>query len=114
MTTTTARHDPARTDAMTEAELRVRVERLARDLRWNLQHSPRRSPSGLPILVLHRPGRPGRTIWRALLTADGDLSPAQEKWIAALTKASGDVAVWRPADLLDGTIHTQLSKEPSA
>jgi hypothetical protein len=51
-----------------------------------------------------------RIIYRELKTEHGVLSPAQRAVGARITRAGGSWAVWRPRDLLNGTIARQLAE----
>ena len=50
----------------------------------------------------------GGLIFRELKSETGQLSPEQRRWRNVLQAAGADWAVWRPADLRDGTIARQL------
>ena len=50
-----------------------------------------------------------RILYRELKSESGVLSVAQRNVGARITGAGGDWAVWRPRDLLDGTIAKQLA-----
>lgn len=97
---------------MSEDTLQTRVEQLARELGWLRYHTydSRRSQAGFPDLVMVRRGR---IVWRELKTMKGRVSADQRKWLDALETANADVGVWRPIDLLDGTILAELMKEPT-
>lgn len=108
ISTTTARQQIA--DAMTEAQLQTSVTKLAKALGWSVFHvrwSPGTTP-GWPDLVLIHPVRK-RTLFRELKTTTGRLSSAQVRWLGELSEAGNDSGVWRPADLMAGTIRTELS-----
>jgi hypothetical protein len=98
---------------MTERALQDAVVELASRLGWLTYHThdSRRSQPGFPDLVLvHEP-------WRRLLVVElkrekGRLSPAQRVWLDALAAAGVTTAVWRPSQLLDGTIRGELSRPP--
>jgi hypothetical protein len=100
--------------AMSEDELLVNVTSGTRKkpglcklygLLWYHAHDSRRSPSGLPDLIIV--GR--RTIYRELKTEKGTVSTAQKEWIAALKAAGEDVDVWRPRDWHSGRIARELA-----
>lgn len=107
---------------------------LADSLGWLGYHTHRsdRSPAGFPDLVLVHPGR-ARLAFAELKRQKGaNPSPAQREWLDALgviadrvvrpgtapaavpeqitgkPVASVDVYLWRPLDLLDGTIEAAL------
>ena len=86
--------------------LDAHVRRLLKDLglRGYHTHDSRRSESGYPDWTIT--GQ--RTIFRELKTQRGKVSAAQQEWLAALTAAGDDAAVWRPADLLAGQVAREL------
>ena len=51
----------------------------------------------------------GGVMWRELKTMRGRPSAEQTTWLNMLRSAGADAGVWRPVDLLDGTIGGQLS-----
>lgn len=87
-----------------------------RDLWWVYFPDSRKIQGnrGWPDLTIGRQGNlrkgHGRVIYRELKDTDGTLSIGQRKWGSILTGAGHDWAVWRPADLLSGTIARQLDK----
>lgn len=93
---------------MREADLLAAVRALARDLGWLSYHThdSRRSEPGFPDLVLVRDDR---MLIVELKTMQGRMSPAQVVWMRALKEAGATVAVWRPMDLLNGTIAAELA-----
>jgi hypothetical protein len=95
--------------AMTEAALLERVRRTARELGYLTYHThdSRRSEPGFPDLVLV--GQ--RVIYAELKRTLGRVSPEQKKWLAALAAAGAETHVWRPVDLLDGTITAVLTRK---
>lgn len=97
---------------MAEDTLQTRVEQIARELGWLRYHTydSRRSAAGFPDLVMVRRGR---IVWRELKSMKGRVSSDQRKWLDALEKANADVGIWRPIDLLDGTVLAELMKEPA-
>lgn len=104
---TRAEHDAQVADAMTEAILLAHVKRLARELGWLVYHTrdSRGSDPGFPDLHLVRGTR---ILYRELKTAKGRIRPEQAVYIERLALAGADVAVWRPANLTDGTIAKEL------
>lgn len=68
-------------------------------------HDSRRSEPGFPDLVIV--GRRGVLI-RELKTERGRVTSAQHTWLNALDDAGVDADVWRPSDLIDGTILDQI------
>jgi hypothetical protein len=94
---------------MTEAELQEHVRILARDLglyHFHV-HDSRRSQGGWPDSVIVNLIT-GRILYRELKTQAGQLTSEQKALGYALTAGGHDWQVWRPADLLDGTIQAQL------
>jgi hypothetical protein len=73
-------------------------------LRWYHARDSRRSPHGFPDLVVT--GR--RVLFRELKKQDGRLTGAQAAWLADLTAAGADAAVWRPSDLVSGAVAREL------
>jgi hypothetical protein len=51
----------------------------------------------------------GGLIFRELKTEAGKVTPAQQEWLDALAAAGADAGVWRPLQLLDGTIARELA-----
>jgi hypothetical protein len=100
--------DP-RAAAMTEAELMEAIRAMVRDLGLAAFHAAdsRRSwGRGFPDLVIA--GRAG-TIFRECKTESGSLSPEQRRWGDVLKRGGQNWRVWRPSDLLDGTIARELT-----
>lgn len=94
---------------MTERQMQDHVLAAARSLGWIAYHThdSRRSQPGFPDLVLVHPVQ-RRVLWRELKTERGRVTAAQDQWIHALTRARQNVAVWRPADHLEGRILADL------
>lgn len=92
--------------SMSEKQLQEHVIALARRLGWLAYHThdSRRSEPGFPDLVLVREV----VLYRELKAANGVLSPAQKTWLQGLSVAGCDAGLWRPAQLLDGTIEREL------
>jgi hypothetical protein len=94
---------------MSEATLLEKVRRLARELGYLTYHThdSRRSEPGFPDLVLvgHR------VIYAELKRMTGPTRPDQKKWLAALAAGGAEVHLWRPIDLLDGTITAVLTQK---
>jgi hypothetical protein len=61
---------------------------------------------GYPDLTIT--GR-GGCIWRECKTEHGSLSPEQRQWGDTLKLGGQDWRIWRPRDLLDGTIARELT-----
>ena len=93
---------------MTEAELQEAVRRMCADLGLYHYHphDSRRSQAGWPDSVIIGPAG---IIFRELKTQAGKLSSEQRHVGYLLTGAGLSWEVWRPADLLDGTIGAQLA-----
>lgn len=111
--------------AMTEDDLKGAVLAEAALRGWLVHHDrPARSRRGgedrysTPIegdagfadlvLVHHRHG----VLFRELKSQRGTLDEDQRVWLAALSDAHADVAVWRPNDWIEGTIGRQLQGLP--
>lgn len=93
---------------MTEAELVAAVLDEAGRLGLMAHHCPDsrrcRGPRGFPDLVVL--GRRG-VIFAECKSSNGETNWHQDLWIWLLKKTT-DVAIWRPADLADGTIKQAL------
>lgn len=96
--------------AMTEAELREHVRRVAAVWGWRMHWTWRsdRSPAGWPDLVLAHPDR-GVLLFRELKREHTGPTARQRDWLDALTACGQDAGVWRPTDLLTGAITRELS-----
>ena len=97
---------------MSEASLQRRVLGLARELGWLAYHThdSRRSQPGWPDLALVSVKR-RRFLVAELKTERGRVAPEQHTWLTALAAAGIEAHIWRPADLLDGTILAVLTRE---
>jgi hypothetical protein len=87
-----------RKSTLSEAAFMRQVIQLAVLYGWLPYHTfdSRRSQPGFPDVVLvHR--KRGLCLYRELKSDTGRLSPAQQDWLAALTAAGQDAAVWRPS-----------------
>ena len=104
--------------AMSEEQLQRNVMHAAKTLRLKVAHfgraltprgkwlTPTRGDAkGFPDLLIVGPSG---VLFRELKDQTGRLSPDQKLWIAALQQAGEDVAVWRPADWINGTVQTEL------
>ena len=91
---------------MSEKTLSQRVVELARARGWKVARWPTwratGTDPGVPDLLL---ARDGRVILAELKTQKGSLSPAQREWLAA----AGACFIWRPIDLLDGSLDEVLA-----
>lgn len=93
---------------MTERDLERAVRDLAELFGWAFFHPwiSIHSAHGWPDVTLCRPPR---LILAELKSERGKLSLAQAEWQDLLGRCPGvEVAVWRPADLVDGTIERAL------
>lgn len=104
----------ARIMGWSEKELQEHVLLVARTMGYLAYHThdSRRSTPGFPDLVLVH-ARKRRVLWRELKTSRGRVSPEQMTWIEALRQAGMDAGVWRPADVVDGTVESALSLDLS-
>lgn len=104
-----ASHHEAQAKAMTEAELLSTVLAIAKRHGWLAYHThdSRRSQAGYPDLTLVHATR-GRLLFRELKSQRGRLRPEQLTWLEAIYAVGQDVGVWRPMDLLNGTVHRTL------
>lgn len=102
---TAAEHRAREAAAMPERHLQAQVEGIARDLGWKVYHThdSRRSAPGYPdIAAAHRDQQ--RILYAELKSQKGRVTDAQRDWAEVLHAAGAEVYIWRPADLLDGTI----------
>lgn len=108
-TMTTAEFLHAQALAMTEKDLleQCRAATKVLGLLCYHTHDSRRSEPGFPDLVIV--GRHGVLI-RELKRQRGGVTPEQSAWLNALAAAGVDADVWRPTDLIDGTILDQMRK----
>ena len=103
---------------MTEAVLQGRVQEVATGLGWWWYHAPDNRPGGRSRAVQRvTPGWPDlvlvrgtRILYRELKTQTGRVTPEQSALHELLFDAGADVAVWRPMDLIDGTIAADLAR----
>lgn len=86
--------------AAKESELQKWVEQLATHCGWTWYHNAdsRRSPSGLPDLILMKPPL---LLFKELkkLGRGRTLKPEQSTWIAGLNECGVEAGVWTPADI---------------
>lgn len=82
---------------LTEKDWQTQIIGLAKTLGWRCYHTLRSKGSapGYPDWTLVR----DRILFIELKREDGKLSAAQSDWLMALSKAGGEVYVWRPSDL---------------
>jgi len=93
--------------AMTEAELQEQVRVMCAQLglfHYHPHYSQRSTP-GWPDSVIIG----ARVLFRELKSEQGTLTAEQRDVGERLTRAGQDWAVWRPRDLLNGTVGRQLA-----
>lgn len=97
--------------AMPEEALQEQVRQMALMLGWLYYHThnSRHSPAGFPDCVMVKEER---LIFAELKRWDKNPTPVQYEWLDALGNASQEAYVWRPQDLLDGTIERTLRRKP--
>lgn len=90
-----------------EEALQEQVRQMAVTLGWLYYHThnSRHSPAGFPDCVLLKEER---LVFAELKRWDKFPTQPQVIWLDALGKVSQEVYVWRPQDLLDGTIERIL------
>lgn len=94
--------------AMPEADLQEQVRLRCVALGLDVQHvydSRRCWLPGWPDLVIFG----SAVLWRELKREGEDPTADQRRVGRVITRAGGDWAVWRPCDLLDGTVDAQLT-----
>ena len=99
--------DP-RAAQMPERELQEHVRQLCADLglyHYHPHNSARSAPGWPDSTIIGR----GGILYRELKTEHGSLSADQRHVGALIRQAGGNWAVWRPRDLLDGTIGRELA-----
>jgi hypothetical protein len=98
---------------MTERTFQAALVGFAQRVGWMVYHTydSRCSEPGYPDLHLVHPVQ-GRSLFRELKTEKGKLTPAQQKWLAALKDAGVDADVWRPLGWFDGSIAAELTHTP--
>lgn len=96
---------------MSENDLLAAVRHLAAYKGWLAYHTHRseRSEPGFPDLCMVKGAR---VIFAELKSQKGRVSGPQQEWLDALRLAPVEVYLWRPADLLDGTVQGLLSLSP--
>jgi len=93
---------------MTEAELSARVQAMVDERGlwgWCFYDWRRRSAPGWPDWVI---GGSGGLLLRELKSVHGTVSPEQRTAATIFHRSGLDFAVWRPAQLGDGTIAREL------
>jgi len=98
--------------AMSEKDLQRSVMAMAMSYGWlhySIPDSRWATSRGYPDLTM---AQKGRIMFVELKTMKGRLSEHQERWLLALESVeTNEVHVWRPSDLLDGTIERYLSND---
>lgn len=95
---------------MSERQLEDAVRGIIRDLGlkgfhvWQ-QHAMR-AERGFPDWVI---AGPAGHMFRELKAEREKPAPRQEEWLAVLAYGGADAGVWRPSQLLDGTIARELA-----
>lgn len=104
----TAEYRAMQAESMSEDQLQEAVINMAKNLGWLVYHThdSRRSEPGFPDLVLVR----HRVLFRELKRTNGRLTKDQEKFLDRLGRADADQGVWRPWDLMNGTIAKELRR----
>lgn len=109
----------ARTDTMSENDLLGTVVDMCRTYGLLVHHSrpalnrdgrwitPITGDAGLPDCIIVGPAG---VLWRELKDQRGQPTPGQRKWIALLTRAGQNVALWRPSDLDSGRILAEIKE----
>ena len=95
-------------EAMSERDLQESVRQLCRalDLPYYHTHDARRSPEGWPDCAIVAADT---LILRELKTMTGKPTPAQLRWLDALSRCTRiDAGIWRPTSWTDGTIEAAL------
>ena len=92
---------------MPEKRLMLEVIRLGKLFGWSTYHTYRstKSTPGFPDLVIMREGE---IIVSELKRQRAKPTAAQEHWLSLFRSVGVHVYVWRPIDLLDGTISKRL------
>lgn len=93
---------------MSEAALMEHIRILCFDLRlpaFHVYDARRCWGPGFPDLVIVGPSG---ILYREVKDRTNSIRPEQRKWGSDITRGGGNWAVWRPVDLVNGTIATQL------
>ncbi|MFM9430043.1 VRR-NUC domain-containing protein [Arthrobacter sp. MP_2.3] len=97
-------------NSLTESQFQQQVIELAQLHGYGLcyhTHDSRRSEPGFPDLVLIS-NRRERALFRELKTAKGKVSKDQLIWITSMQLVGLNAGVWRPEDLTNGHIISDL------
>lgn len=109
---------------MTEDQLLVAVLGMAKVYGWRSAHfrpaqtqrgrwitAVQGDGKGFPdVCAIH--GKARRAVFAELKAQRGHLSPEQSAWLETLKAVDVEVYLWRPSDLLDGTIEAVLRVSP--
>jgi|SRR5690242_1746841 len=100
---------PTMAALMSEAQLQNAVKKIAIAQGWLFYHpyDSRKSTPGYPDLTLVH--RSGLVLFRELKREKGYATPDQKVWLAALTEAGADAAIWKPRDFYSGRIQRELT-----
>ena len=107
---TAAEYAAMQAKSMREDALQALVTAAANHHGWRSYHThdSRRSQPGFPDLLLIHPTRQ-LILYRELKTQTGRVRPEQTAFLADLTAAGADVAIWRPLDWFNLTIPNLLA-----
>jgi hypothetical protein len=106
---TAAEYQAVIAKAMSEDNLLADIQALATALGWLTYHTHRsdRSEKGFPDLCLVKAGR---LVFAELKTQKGKTTQPQDAWLLRLEASAAEVYLWRPIDLLNGSIEKTLRK----
>lgn len=101
--------------AMSEQQIEDALRRVVKDLErigrpvlayhpWQLH--ARRAAEGYPDWTI---AGPGGVIWRELKTQIGRPRVAQQRWLDTLRAAGADAKIWRPVDVMNGTMTAEIA-----
>lgn len=99
---------------MTEAALQAQVLDLSGRLTFRGYHTfdSRKSVAGFPDLVLVSAAR-HRCIFAELKKESGKVTAAQRRWLDELRDSGQEAYLWRPSDLIAGTVLAILRERPT-
>lgn len=97
-----------------ERELQANVTKMALLLGWTCYHTwlSVKSVAGYPDLTAVHPSQ-RRVIWVEMKSQNGVVHANQQAWLDTLRAAGQEAMVWRPSDLLDGTVERCLTSPPA-
>jgi hypothetical protein len=106
---TVAEYQAVMAKTMPEKALLNQVRALATALGFLIYHTHRsdRSEPGFPDLTLVKAGR---LIFAELKTQKGKTTQPQDAWLMRLEASTAEVYLWRPIDLLNGSIEATLRR----